>query len=583
MDQHALQPGYMLAEYQIDKLIGEGGFGLTYLATDTHLDKKVAIKEYMPSDFAWRQGGTTIVPKNDAARENYDWGLDSFINEAKTLAKFDVPNIVRIHRFFEDNGTAYLIMEYCEGGSLSDLLELSKKEQEGESKKFMPEVQVRNIIGSIINGLQQVHDRNILHRDIKPDNIMFRKDMTPVLIDFGAARQAFYDKTGRMTCILTPGYAPLEQHSERGRFGPWTDIYALAVVAYICLTGKRPDMAIDRNVQDEIEVLANRPNASAFLICIDWALSVEASDRPQSLFDWQTAWDEPISRYELENSPNVQDYPIVNSTIDNSVMQLNQPNTTTFSPAKKISNTSRKLTAWKWLAISCAFLVLGAGIYLVNEQKSYNEPLIDSQEKSQITDKNTAPERLNQSTSNLTAMSTKVVGSTPVQPIVKDKEPEQPTVQTNSDLSPTLALGIKDKLVIIEAESIPDQETNPLSYSPVKGNSQTVENGTIEPQYPGARLVIGSDALIGKVKLAKTRVRDRGKLKRGDVMIENLTNADLNLLYRFDWLDDEGFSVGEAGIWQPFTLSARDTRSFWSMGKHRDASKMHFIVKYIGN
>jgi serine/threonine protein kinase len=123
MELHALQPGYHLAEYRIEKLLGEGGFGLTYLAFDTHLDKKVAIKEYMPGDFCVRQNSTTIVAKSESAKTDYEWGLNAFITEAKTLAKFDDPNIVRIYRFFEANGTAYMVMEYCEGGCLSNVFQ----------------------------------------------------------------------------------------------------------------------------------------------------------------------------------------------------------------------------------------------------------------------------------------------------------------------------------------------------------------------------------------------------------------------------------------------------------------------------
>ena len=122
MDLHALQPGYLLSEYRIEKLLGEGGFGLTYLAFDTNIEKKVAIKEYMPSELSLRKDGTSIVPKSSSNKEIYEWGLNSFLNEAKTLAKFENPNIVRIYRFFEANGSAYIVMEHCDGGCLNDFL-----------------------------------------------------------------------------------------------------------------------------------------------------------------------------------------------------------------------------------------------------------------------------------------------------------------------------------------------------------------------------------------------------------------------------------------------------------------------------
>jgi serine/threonine protein kinase len=282
MELHALQPGYLLAEYRIEKLLGEGGFGLTYLAFDTHLEKKVAIKEYMPSDFCVRQNSTTIVAKSEGAKTDYDWGLNAFITEAKTLAKFDDTNIVRIYRFFKKNGTAYLVMEYCEGGCLSKRFSESKP---------MSEKQVRELLSPIMNGLQLVHDGGVLHRDIKPDNMMFRGDGTPVLIDFGAARQLVVSKSKPITALLTPGYAPIEQYgSKADRLGPWTDIYSLAAVAYSCLTGKVPPDASDRVIEDEIESLAHSPTASSFLKSLDKALSVQSINRPQNLGDWYAEW-----------------------------------------------------------------------------------------------------------------------------------------------------------------------------------------------------------------------------------------------------------------------------------------------------
>ena len=281
MDLHALQPGYQLGEYRIESLLGEGGFGLTYLAFDTHLDKQVAIKEYMPSDFAVRQNATTIVPKGASATLDYEWGLDAFINEAKTLAKFDDPNIVRIYRFFKENGTAYMVMEYCEGGCLSERFSKTKP---------MSEAKVRALITPLMNGLQLVHDDEVFHRDIKPDNIMFRLNGTPVLIDFGAARQIVGMKSRSITTIVTPGYAPIEQYSKKGKIGPWTDIYSLAAVAYTCLTGSAPEDATDRIVDDEIKPLANGSSASGFLHAIDKALSVKSSMRPQDLSEWYAMW-----------------------------------------------------------------------------------------------------------------------------------------------------------------------------------------------------------------------------------------------------------------------------------------------------
>ncbi|MFK8012647.1 MAG: SUMF1/EgtB/PvdO family nonheme iron enzyme [Marinicellaceae bacterium] len=278
---HALKANYLLGEYRIEKLLGEGGFGLTYLAFDTHLDKKVAIKEYMPSEHAVRKQDSQIVAKSKSSKTVYDWGLNAFLNEAKTLAKFEDSNIVRIYRFFEANGTAYIVMEYCEGGCLIDKVSKTKP---------MSEAQLIPIISAISHGLQLVHNDGILHRDIKPDNIMFRLDGTPVLIDFGAARQAIGTKSRKVTTIITPGYAPLEQYSSNGAIGPWSDIYSLSAVAYLCLTGKRPPDIMNRLHEDTIKKLSQKQNASPFLQSIDKGLELQVTDRPQNLSEWSSKW-----------------------------------------------------------------------------------------------------------------------------------------------------------------------------------------------------------------------------------------------------------------------------------------------------
>ncbi len=281
MALHTLQADTMLREYRLIKLLGEGGFGLTYLAFDTHLEKYVAIKEYMPAEHAVREADSKIAPRSSASQKTYNWGLNAFINEAKTLAKFEHPSIVRIYRFFEENGTAYIVMEYCEGGCLIDII---------SNDKPMDENQLKEIITSIVDGLQLVHKQGILHRDIKPDNIMFRKDGTAVLIDFGAARQAIGDKSRKVTTIITPGYAPLEQYSSKGEIGPWSDIYSLAAVAYLGVTGKKPPDIMNRLHDDNIEKLSERINSSSFLKAIDCGLMLEVSDRPKNLSDWSSLW-----------------------------------------------------------------------------------------------------------------------------------------------------------------------------------------------------------------------------------------------------------------------------------------------------
>ena len=226
-----LLPGVRLKEFEIIRILGIGGFGITYLARDIRLGREVAIKEYFPVGFATRSGEQTISARSEQHVGDYRWGLASFIGEARTLARFDHPSIVRIIRFFEANGSAYIVMEYIVGHSLSDEL---------KEKQTLPEHRVKEIVNALLDGLEQTHAEDLLHRDIKPGNVMLREDGRPVLIDFGAARSIAGQHSRTMTAVLTPGYAPIEQYGSQGKQGPWTDIYSLGALAYKCLSGKTP-------------------------------------------------------------------------------------------------------------------------------------------------------------------------------------------------------------------------------------------------------------------------------------------------------------------------------------------------------
>src|SRR5215471_5621262 len=234
---HALAQGTRLNQYELMKILGTGGFGITYMARDTTLDTLVAIKEYLPSDFAVRQEDSQVTAKSSTSKGDFDWGLSRFLEEARVLAKFRHPNIVHVNQIFEANHTAYLVMEYAEGESLEDLLRRAGS---------LSELQTKDILFPILDGLKRVHDIGFLHRDIKPGNIILRRDEGAVLIDFGAARQAIETKSRSITSIVTEGYAPLEQYDPSGNQGPWTDIHALAAVAYKCMTGKTPPSATSR-------------------------------------------------------------------------------------------------------------------------------------------------------------------------------------------------------------------------------------------------------------------------------------------------------------------------------------------------
>ena len=278
---HALPPGYRIEEYELVRVLGSGGFGITYLGYDHHLDKAVAIKEYLPNDLAVRTDNQSVLPKSTQDKADYEWGLERFLSEAQTLARFDHRQIIKIHRFFRAHGTGYIVMEYAEGETLSELL---------QCKGTLTEAELKSILFPILDGLEAVHEADFLHRDIKPGNIVIRDDGSPVLIDFGSARQAVAGKSRSVTAIVTPGYAPIEQYSAKGHQGPWTDIYGLGAVCYRCLTGEPPNDAMERLREDPLVPISKRCKGKAnaeLLDAIDRALRVYEGGRPQMVAEWR--------------------------------------------------------------------------------------------------------------------------------------------------------------------------------------------------------------------------------------------------------------------------------------------------------
>ncbi len=283
-----LPPGYCLHEYVIAKTLGAGGFGVTYLARDRNLDKAVAIKEFFPFSFATRYDDSSIGPTTDSEQmqEDYQHLLSRFIEEARTLGKFEHPSVVRVLRYIEANNTAYIIMEYVEGPTLH------KRVQE---EQLLDEATLRPILLSLIDGLRAVHAHGMLHRDIKPENIVLRGGRAPVLIDFGASREAIGRRGHSVTVMWTPGYAPFEQMSDEGELGPFSDIYALGATAYMALVGSPPADSASRILQDRSvpAVVAAKGRASqAFLEAIDWAIRPLARDRPQDVDAWLDAFEQ---------------------------------------------------------------------------------------------------------------------------------------------------------------------------------------------------------------------------------------------------------------------------------------------------
>ena len=281
----ALPKGTRIRDFEFHRVLGHGGFGITYLGWNITLDIPVAIKEYFPSDLATRERNLSVVPQTAQAAPDFKWGLERFLDEARILARFQHPGIVRIHHFFEAHRTAYIAMEYVEGESLSAYL--ARKGTLGENE-------LKGILNPLLSALEVVHRADFLHRDIKPGNIVLRaKDGSPVLLDFGAARQAMGAKSRSVTSIVTPGYAPIEQYSTRADQGAWTDIYALGGVCYRALTGESPFDATDRMRNDPLVPVAQRCAGKAspgFLGAIDAALAVDAPDRPRSIAAWRESF-----------------------------------------------------------------------------------------------------------------------------------------------------------------------------------------------------------------------------------------------------------------------------------------------------
>ena len=261
-------------QYIIGKPIGQGGFGVTYLGFDIRLEKKVAIKEYLPAALVTRDlNHSTIVPIKQQETA-FATGLQFFIEEAKNLAKFTHPHIVSVMNFFEANNTGYMVMEYLQGQTLSEKLTNSK----------LPVEDALTILFPLLEALQTIHTQHVYHRDISAHNVFILEEGTPILIDFGAARHIVGEHSQSLDLVLKHGYSPLEQYSGKGKIGPWTDIYACGALLYLLITGKLPPAATDRYAEDNLV----SPNKKCLLSeslnqAILQALAVKIEDRFQSV------------------------------------------------------------------------------------------------------------------------------------------------------------------------------------------------------------------------------------------------------------------------------------------------------------
>ena len=355
---NSLPAGYQLHWYTIEQVIGQGAFGITYLAEDVNLSRKVAIKEYMPAQLAVRAEDKTAQPVSLEEAEKYFWGKDRFLNEARLLADVKHPNIVQVLSVFETNNTAYMVMQYERGESLDNIL---------KRHGTLDQAQLLEVLFPIMEGLEFIHSRHIIHRDVKPGNIYIREDGPPVLLDFGSARRSLQTRTAKLTSLVTPGYAPIEQYGARAnKQGPWTDIYGLGATLHRSITGSPPPDAINRSesiVTESQDTYCPTATTTEYEFCpalitaIQEALKFKPQDRPQSISEWRNIFENDL----LASSNATKNLFSVGALTE----QINHKESTTHlvenseaSPDPYVRST---LISRYWLA---AMILLTVGIYI---------------------------------------------------------------------------------------------------------------------------------------------------------------------------------------------------------------------------
>ena len=284
----SLPIGYELMGYKIKKVLSAGGFSFVYLATDQNANT-VAIKEYLPTALALRKEGDQVIVPTQEASGSFRHGLKSFFEEGRALANINHHNIVRVINFFRANETVYMVMQYERGKSLQEYI---LSHHEPVSENFL-----RRVFTELLNGLREVHTQKLLHLDIKPANLYIRLDGSPVLLDFGSARQTLNESLPKLPPSYTPGFAAPEQYTNRNLLGPWSDIYSIGATMYSCLTRATPLAASERMKKDTLipaEKLGKDIYSDGLLQIIDSCMALDHLARPQSIYALQKSLQKDI-------------------------------------------------------------------------------------------------------------------------------------------------------------------------------------------------------------------------------------------------------------------------------------------------
>jgi len=288
-----LPDGLEISGYRIVKKIASGGFSIVYLAYDED-GNAVAIKEYLPSSLALRDAGQLVPIISPENLPIFRIGLKCFFEEGRALARISHPNVVSVINFFRANDTVYMVMAYESGRSLQD--HILRRRDKGE-KPLVSERFIRKMFSQVMNGLREVHTNKLLHLDLKPANIYLRVDGTPILLDFGAARQTLKTDLPKLYPMYTPGFAPPELYSKNSHLGPWTDIYSIGASMFACMVGAPPQPADQRKLNDKMDGHLQKLEGiytSELIQVIRWSLMIDPLERPQSVFALQKALQEPV-------------------------------------------------------------------------------------------------------------------------------------------------------------------------------------------------------------------------------------------------------------------------------------------------